>query len=202
MGVVIIQAVGVLVFLAGSIWLGKVVRGGADGTLAENASRISHLLFWGALVLPGAIGLFHPGIGAYDGLLGLRSIPEHPIRLVAGVALLVAGVLLMAASNRFLITRGKGAPAFLLTEHLVGDGPYGRVRNPMSLGFYAACAGIGVTAGSLTVTLAVLLIVMPIHIFNLKYFEERELELRYGDTYLHYKSRVPFLIPGFKRGRH
>lgn len=69
----------------------------------------------------------------------------------------------------------------------------------MSLGFYAACAGIGMIAGSLTVTLGVLLIIVPVHAINLKYFEERELELRYGPPYVDYRQRVPFLIPRLTR---
>ena len=70
--------------------------------------------------------------------------------------------------------------------------------HPMSLGFYAACAGAGMIAGSLTVTLGVLFIIVPVHLINLKYFEERELELRYGNSYVDYRRRVPFLIPRFK----
>jgi len=31
----------------------------------------------------------------------------------------------------------------------------------------------------------------------LKFFEELELELRFGSSYLEYKRRVPFLIPRF-----
>jgi protein-S-isoprenylcysteine O-methyltransferase Ste14 len=36
---------------------------------------------------------------------------------------------------------------------------------------------------------------IPAHIFFLKYFEELELELRFGETYKQYKQTVPFLIP-------
>ena len=108
-------------------------------------------------------------------------------------------MMLMLSSNRFLMNKGRGAASFLLTKQLVTDGLYGRTRNPMSLGFYSACVGIGMVAGSLSVTLAVLLFVIPVHAVNLKLFEERELELRYGRAYLDYKQRVPFLIPRLKR---
>jgi len=199
--VIVSQAVGAVVFLAGSIWLGEVTRRRGSGRFAENASRVSHLLFWVALVLPGVVGLFRPGLGAYDELLGMPSLPAHPVWTAVGALLLCLGLVLMAMSNRFLMKMGRGAAAFLLTERLVGEGIYGRTRNPMSLGFYAACLGIGVMARSLAVTLGVLLIVVPIHIINLKYFEERELELRYGQSYLDYKRRVPFLIPRFRSGR-
>jgi protein-S-isoprenylcysteine O-methyltransferase Ste14 len=174
MKVIVIQAFGVLVFLVGSILLASIMRRTGNSRVAENASRISHALFWIGLVLPGAIGLFHPGLTAYDELFGIPSLPVRSIK------------------------KGKGTAAFLLTEQLVTDGLYGRTRNPMSLGFYAVCVGLGMIAGSLTVTLGALFIILPVHLINLKYFEERELELRYGYSYVDYKQRVPFLIPRFK----
>jgi protein-S-isoprenylcysteine O-methyltransferase Ste14 len=199
MQVIIIQAIGLLSFLAGSIWLGWLTRHPGKSRTAENASRVSHALFWIALVLPGAVGLIYPGLTAYDELFGMPSLPATPLWIAAGLVLLAGGLALMMASNRFLIKKGRGAAAFLLTAHLVTDGLYGWTRNPMSLGFYVACLGVGMIAGSLTVTLAVLLIVVPVHVINLKYFEERELELRYGKEYVDYKRRVPFLVPWFHR---
>lgn len=199
MQVIMIQAFGVLVFLVGSIWLARMIRRFGNSRVAENASRISHALFWVALVLPGTIGLFYPGLTAYDELFGMPSLPVPLIWIVTGVVLVSVGSVLLVSSNRFLIKKGRGAAAFLLTGQLVTDGLYGRTRNPMSLGFYAVCVGIGMIAGSLTVTLAVLLIIVPVHLINLKYFEERELELRYGHSYVEYRQRVPFLIPRFKR---
>ena len=199
MPVIVTQAFGALLFLVGSIWLGRAVRRDPGTTTAERASRVSHLLFWIALVLPGTVGVFHPGLANYDVLLGIPSLPVRPFWLATGVLLLGAGLGLMAVSNRFLIKTGKGAAAFLITKRLVSDGVYGRSRNPMSLGFYLACVGVGMIAGSTTVTLGVLLVILPIHVFNLKYFEERELELRYGGSYFQYKRRVPFLFPRFRR---
>jgi protein-S-isoprenylcysteine O-methyltransferase Ste14 len=194
---VAIQALGILVFLVGSLWLGRAVRRSGDGGAAARRSRLSHALFWIALVLPGAAGLFRPGPAAYDELLGLPGLPARPVWNVAGAVLLAAGLVLVGASNRHLIRKGRGAAAFLLTGRLVADGLYGRTRNPMALGFYAACLGVGMLAGSLAVTLGVLLLLVPVHVFNLRYFEERELELRFGNAYLEYRRRVPFLVPRF-----
>lgn len=199
MRIIVIQAFGALIFLVGSIWLGSTIRRAANSRVARNASRISHGLFWTALVLPCTIGLFYPGLAAYDDLFGVPSLPVPLIWTATGVVLLTVGLVLLVSSNRFLIKKGRGAPAFLLTKQLITDGLYGRTRNPMSLGFYAACAGIGMIAGSLTVTLGVLLIIVPVHAINLKYFEERELELRYGPPYVDYRQRVPFLIPRLTR---
>ena len=199
MKVVVIQVIGVLVFLIGSIWLAVTIRRPGGVRAAGNASRVSHALFWVGLVLPGAIGLFSPGLTAYDEFFGLPSLPVRPIWIAAGIVSLSLGLVLTASSNRFLMKKGRGAAAFLLTEKLVSDGLYGRTRNPMSLGFYAACVGVGMIAGSLTVTLGALFIIVPVHLYNLKCFEERELGLRYGQSYIDYKRRVPFLFPRFKR---
>ena len=38
-------------------------------------------------------------------------------------------------------------------------------------------------------------VIIPIHICFLKLFEERELDSRFGQPYIEYKKRVPFLIP-------
>ena len=45
-------------------------------------------------------------------------------------------------------------------------------------------------------TLGALLVVVPVHIIYLKYFEEYELKLRLGQPCVEYKQRVPFLLPG------
>lgn len=43
--------------------------------------------------------------------------------------------------------------------------------------------------------LATLFVIIPVHVFNLLYFEEGELRLRYGASYEKYKARAPFIIP-------
>jgi len=67
----------------------------------------------------------------------------------------------------------------------------------MSLGFYLLALALGFMSGSTSVTLYSLLGLIPAHIFFLKYFEELELKLRFGESYLQYKENVPFLIPRF-----
>jgi len=67
----------------------------------------------------------------------------------------------------------------------------------MSLGGYLIAVGIGLLIGSTYLTVGALLLFIPAHVFYLKYFEEYELELRLGQSYIEYKQRVPFLIPGF-----
>ena len=82
-----------------------------------------------------------------------------------------------------------------VSKRVVTGDIYARTRNPMSLGYYLLCAGLGLIAGSTYVTLGSLLGVVPVHLFNLLYFEEYELALRLGQPYLEYRERVPFLFP-------
>lgn len=201
MEVIRIQALGALIFLVGTVWLGRRIRRSTGRAAAERASRIGHLLFWAALVAPGTVGVFYPGLTSYDRLLGLPSLPGSVIRVAVGVLLLSLGLVLVVGSNRFLLSSGRGAAAFLLTERLVTGGLYGRTRNPMSLGFYAACIGIGLLAGSSTVTLAAVLVLVPIHVMYLKLVEEPELARRFGSTYADYRERVPFLVPRLRRAK-
>jgi protein-S-isoprenylcysteine O-methyltransferase Ste14 len=90
---------------------------------------------------------------------------------------------------------GKGTNAFVLTKRVVNDDVYKMTRNPMSLGFYLLSLGAAFISGSTFATLAVVLGIIPSHVLFIKYFEEKELELRFGEAYLEYKKNVPFLIP-------
>lgn len=121
---------------------------------------------------------------------------------ITGVFGLLIGAYLILISNVALLHLGDGAGAFWLTKRLVAGSVYERTRNPMALGLYFAAVGIGLLVGSTYMTLAALLVVIPAHVFYLKYFEEYELELRMGAPYVEYKQRVPFLLPrwGSRRG--
>ncbi len=201
METIVVQALGAVIFTVASLGLGIWLRQVPEKKTAETASRYSHSLYWTCLVLPALVGFFYPGLTHYDELLGVPPLPFRPLAFVAGAVLLAVGAYFLIASNRLLVQLGKGAAAFLLTKQLVRERVYQWVRHPMSLGYYLGCVGVGLMAGSTTLVLGALLIIIPVHIFNLKYFEEVELELRYGRSYIEYKRRVPFLIPRFSGGK-
>jgi protein-S-isoprenylcysteine O-methyltransferase Ste14 len=147
-------------------------------------------------VVPAAgLGVLCPGLTGFDHELGLGPLPRHPLLLTAGVVGLLLGIYLFIVSNIALGFSGDGASAFLLTKRLVAGSIYTRTRNPMSLGLYLGAVGLGLVVGSTYMTLSALLVVIPVHVFYLKYFEEYELELRLGQPYVEYKRRVPFLLP-------
>jgi len=115
--------------------------------------------------------------------------------LTAGALGLLIGAYLFVVSNVALGLFGEGMSAFWLTRRLVVGNLYKRTRNPMSLGFYLGAVGIGLLFGSTYMTLGALLVAIPVHVFYLKYFEEYELALRMGQSYVAYRQRVPFLLP-------
>lgn len=201
MAIIFVDVAGVAVFFLGTLILGIRIRRSPTADVAVNASRVGHALFHGCLGLPLAISLFYPRLTNFDALLGVPPLPARGVTLVVGVLLALPALWLVAASTRSLAKLASGAPAFVLTRTVVKDRLYERVRNPMSLGWYLFCVSLGLLGGSTSFTAGALCLVVPSHVFYLKFFEERELALRFGQPYEIYKRRVPFLIPRIAAGR-
>jgi protein-S-isoprenylcysteine O-methyltransferase Ste14 len=189
---------GLFFFVAGVVILGAWLRKNRTKENAEKSSRIMHFLFFAGMVTPPTIGIFYPGLTHFDELAGLKSLPWMPLFLIIGIIMAIPGLYFLAITNKLLRALGNGANAFRLTKQIVADDIYKRTRNPMSLGFYLFALALGFASNSTFILLAVSLGLIPAHIFFLKYFEELELELRFGESYLEYKKTVPFLIPRFK----
>ncbi len=68
-------------------------------------------------------------------------------------------------------------------------------RNPMVLAALAFFLSLGIWFQSMLFVLWVLILFAPALLFFVKVFEERELEFRFGASYLEYKSRTPMLFP-------
>lgn len=192
---------GLFFFSIGTVILGTWLRKNRTKDGAEKSSRIMHFLFFAGMVAPPIIGVFYPGLTHFDELAGLKSLPWKPFFLVLGIVLAIPGLYLLGITNKLLRALGNGVNAFRLTKQIVADDIYKRTRNPMSLGFYLFALALGFGSGSTFILLAVSLGLIPVHIFFLKYFEELELELRFGESYLEYKQSVPFLIPKFTKGK-
>lgn len=95
-----------------------------------------------------------------------------------------------------LALRGLGAPfAVALSRRLATDWMYRWTRNPMVLATLALLIAFGLWYESLLFILWVLLLVTPAWIAFLKVYEERELEIRFGQPYLDYREKTSFLIP-------
>jgi len=198
---IVLQVVAWLAFMAGTITFGVWLRRNPGKKNAERTSQVLHLLFWVTVAPSMAWGVVYPGLSRYDRLLGLSPLPSYSILSLVGFLSVLIGMVLILIANVSLWFFGKGANAFFLTRQLVVTNIYEWIRNPMSLGVYLGSFGAGLLMSSTYMTFGTLLVLIPIHIFYLKYFEEKELELRIGPSYLEYKQRVPFLLPGLFAGK-
>ncbi len=110
----------------------------------------------------------------------------------------IAGVLCVLN----LAVRGLGAPwTIALSRRLATDWLYRWTRNPMGLATAAFLAACGLWLQSALFVAWVVLLVTPAWLLFVKLFEERELELRFGESYRSYKARTPMFIPGPARQR-
>ena len=195
MVVLYLGLLGFWAFIFGVGILGLWLRKHPSKVNAEKSSRIMHFLFFAGLGTPLLISIFYPGLTHLDELIGLDPLPLKSFFLITGILLAISGLYFLGISNKSLRALGSGANAFRLTKQIVEKDIYKYTRNPMSLGYYLFSLSVGLMSGSTLFTLSVLLGLIPSHVFFLKFFEELELELRFGESYKQYKQKVPFLIP-------
>jgi protein-S-isoprenylcysteine O-methyltransferase Ste14 len=92
--------------------------------------------------------------------------------------------------------KGLGAPFFIaISRKLASDWLYARTRNPMVLATLAFGLSLGIWFRSALFVLWVLILFAPALIFFVKVYEERELEIRFGEAYREYKAKTSFLWP-------
>ncbi|MBP7331729.1 MAG: isoprenylcysteine carboxylmethyltransferase family protein [Firmicutes bacterium] len=197
MVLIYLQAIGCVVFVVSSFALGIWLKRHPSKKTAEITTRIMHFIMIITWVIPIGTGLTI--LTEYDELLGMPPLPFSMISLVTGAVVMLVGVVFFVISIVVLLDRGEGLLAFELTKKLAAKDIYKRTRNPMSLGFYLICIGLSLLGGSTFFILWSLIVLIPVHVFFLKYFEERELEIRFGDSYREYRRKVPFLIPSFRK---
>lgn len=125
-----------------------------------------------------------------EAVVPLPLLAAHALaRYLAGAALAVCGLVLIAMGTSRFVAAGTNIPPNLPTTALVVDGIYGRTRNPLYLGATLVYLGLGVAAGSLW---AILLVVPLLWVINVGVIarEERYLERKFGDAYRAYKGQV------------
>jgi protein-S-isoprenylcysteine O-methyltransferase Ste14 len=119
----------------------------------------------------------------------------------------VGMVLTIVTGTAFFLTvanlalKGFGAPFFIvLSRRLAADWMYAWTRNPMVLAVLAFLVSLGIWFQSVLFVLWALILFAPALLAFVKVYEERELEYRFGASYLEYKSRTPMLFPRRPRG--
>ena len=146
----------------------------------------------------------HAGLGFTFGVPLIRALSSYrswndwilPVPEVIGLVLVILTGAISVITVATLALRGWGAPFFIsLSRRLAADWMYAWTRNPMVLAALALLVSLGIWFQSTLFILWVLLLFTPAILFFVKVYEERELEFRFGQSYLDYKARTPMLFP-------
>jgi protein-S-isoprenylcysteine O-methyltransferase Ste14 len=201
MSAIYLLVIGLGVFVISSFALGILLRIINSKKAAEIITRIMHLILVFSVAFPLFYAISNPFSDNlnFDELLNIPSLPLPTISKAVAVVMMFIGIGLVILAVGSLLFRGQGFPLMMLTKKLADHLLYKRTRNPMMLGLFLTFVGIGLLIGSSFFTLWSLIGFIPAIIFWLKFVEERELEMRFGQSYREYKRRVPFLIPSFHK---
>ena len=116
-----------------------------------------------------------------------------------GIALMIAGGVLVLTCGAILSTRGIGARNDrLFPKEFVAFGPFRYMRNPMSFGVVTLLCGLGLLERSLSLLLFAVLLFLFLH-FVVVFVEEPGLEKRFGNSYRSYRQSVNRWLPSYRR---
>lgn len=112
-----------------------------------------------------------------------------------GLIILILTGLVLAFTMLNLALGGLGGPALVSSLRLATGWMYKYIRNPMILAMFSWLVSWGIYLQSMAFIGWVLFLVIPVEVFFEKHFEEKELEVRFGESYLQYKAITPFMFP-------
>lgn len=163
------------------------------------ARRIIALLPAGLLFLIILPYLFLVICPSLDERLGLDRIQPGAATIIIGGAIMVCGFAFAFWTISLQLDQGRGTPLPMMpTQELLITGPFRYCRNPMTLGTILAYLGMTIAAATV-VGVALVLAIGSLLITYLRKVEEKELAERFGEQYLEYKQRVPFIVPRMPR---
>lgn len=132
-----------------------------------------------------------------DDQLNLRRLEYGVINLIVGCCLIGVGLLFAWWAIYVQFTIGRGTPVpVMATQVLIIQRPYNYCRNPMALGAIALYLGISALIGSISAIMLVLILSLLLLTY-IKFLEEKEMEMRFGEAYREYREQTPFIIPRF-----
>jgi protein-S-isoprenylcysteine O-methyltransferase Ste14 len=112
-----------------------------------------------------------------------------------GLWLIANGIGLTAWCVNLFNVVGRGTPVpFDPPKRFVATGPYQYVRNPMVLGLFLIVGGEVALYESRAVWIYTLVLMAAAYLF-VRYWEEPDLERRFGESYRAYQRHVPRWIP-------
>jgi protein-S-isoprenylcysteine O-methyltransferase Ste14 len=175
------------------VWLGRMILDRQPTT--SRAAWITTFIHYALVIL--------------FGIAIIRAVTTHqdwsgwtlPIPVEIGLVLVIITGVAALSTVVNLALKGLGAPfAIALTRKLAVDWLYAWTRNPMVLATLAFLLSLGIWFQSALFVLWVFILFAPALLFFVKVYEERELEFRFGASYLEYKSKTPMLWPRRPRG--
>ena len=117
-----------------------------------------------------------------------------PLRALGALLLVVSVLMLLESFARFAL-QGVGTPAPVFpTRHLVVNGLYRYVRNPMYLAVVSIIFGQAMILGSVSLLAYGVLVWLTFHLFVLAY-EEPTLRKTFGTEYDAFCANVPRWVP-------
>lgn len=180
--------VGCVLLVFPVVWFGRIIL--------DKQPTISHTAWITTFV--------HYALGILFGVPIIRAIITHqdwsgwaiPIPVEIGLVLVIITGVATLLTIVNLALKGLGAPfAIALSKKLAVDWLYAWTRNPMVLAGLTFLLSLGILFQSTLFVLWVLILFTPALLVFVKIYEERELEVRFGASYMGYKSRTPMLFP-------
>ena len=153
----------------------------------ERAAAVSPLVHYAVMILLGCAII-----------VAFRFTQAYPIARIAvprKISLPVVEITgaLAALTVVNLAIAGLGLPfAAVQSRKIATHWLYARCRNPMGLYSLLCCVAGALWLQSLHALLWATLWLAPAWILFVLLYEERELEIRFGESYLQYKARTPF----------
>lgn len=145
-------------------------------------------------IIPGALVYFSRLL---DHQFELESLAFGIINIIIGCSFIIVGILFAWWTIYVQFTIGRGTPIpVMATQQLIIRKPYSYCRNPMALGAIVVYLGVAVLIGSISAVVFVLSLAVLLLIY-IKFLEEKEMELRFGEAYREYRKQTPFIIPRF-----
>jgi protein-S-isoprenylcysteine O-methyltransferase Ste14 len=166
------------------------------GATLQRAQRVTPFLHYFIMIALGS--------AVIESVKMARASPRWIIPLPPGLGwgLTVATGIVVALTVGSLALRGLGTPfAIYLSRRLAASGMYAWTRNPMVLSLLAFFVSFGLWTRSGLFVAWTIGLFLPAMVYYLKTYEERELEIRFGQGYLAYKVHTPLLWPRKPRPR-
>jgi protein-S-isoprenylcysteine O-methyltransferase Ste14 len=121
---------------------------------------------------------------------------SFPVPSWLGVGIMIIGGIFFFLVVLNLAIKGLGAPfAVAQTRLVAAEWTYAWTRNPMVLSGLIFPVGLGFWLQSTLFLVWLVIVVCPVFFLFLKVYEERELEIRFGESYIEYQARTPMLFP-------